>query len=158
MACAILCRLPQNPTMDASANTQPKDFDLKKIAQAVHDLNIIVPQHEQSSDKNTKLLAYLTALISADIKKKGKTVFDPGGECVCVDTDASSTIWNFLKDFISLENIGNVIINGIASGLKVEVVGVLKFIIMDTEEKTLDVIIRDALYVPNAPMCLRCPQ
>jgi hypothetical protein len=46
-------------------------------------------------------------------------------------------------------------INGIASGLKVEGVGVLKFTIMDTEENTLDVIIRDDLYVLNAPMCLQ---
>jgi hypothetical protein len=49
-------------------------------------------------------------------------------------------------------------IKEIASGLKVEGVGVLKFTIMDTEENTLDVIIRDALYVPNAPVCLLCPQ
>jgi hypothetical protein len=156
-ACAILCRLPQNPTTDAIANNQPKYFDLNKLTQAVHELHIIEPQHERSSDENAKLLAYLTALISADIKNKGKAVFDPGGEYVCVDTGASSTIWNFLKDFISLEKIDNLMINGIASGLKVEGVGVLKFTIMDTEENTLDVIIRDALYVPNAPMCLLCP-
>jgi hypothetical protein len=157
-ACAILCRLPQNLATDVNANNQPKDFDLNKLAQAVHELHIIEPQHERSSDKNDKLLAYLTALISADIKKKGKAIFDPGGEYVCVDTAASNTIWNFLKDFTSLEKIDNLMINGIASGLKVEGVGVLKFTIMDTEEKTLDVIIRDALYVRNAPMCLLCPQ
>jgi hypothetical protein len=121
-------------------------------------LHIIEPQHERSSDENAKLLAYLTALISADIKKKGKAVFDPGGEYVCVDTGASSTIWILIKDFISLEKIDNIMINGIASGLKAEGVGVLKFTIMDTEENTLDSIIRDALYVPNVPMCLLCPQ
>jgi hypothetical protein len=78
-ACAILCRLPQNPTTDANANNQPKYFDLNKLTQAVHELHIIEPQHERSSDENAKLLAYLTALIGADIKKKGKAVFDPGG-------------------------------------------------------------------------------
>jgi hypothetical protein len=109
------------------------------------------------NDRKAKLLAYLTALISADIKKKGKAVFDLGGEYVCVNTGASITIWKFLKDFISLERIDNLMINGIASGLKVEGVGVLKFTIMETEENTLDVIIRDALYVSNAPMCLLCP-
>jgi hypothetical protein len=121
-------------------------------------LHIIEPQRERSSDENAKLLAYLTALISADIKKKGKAVFDPGGEYVYVDTGASSTIWNFFKYLISLEKIDNLMINGIASGLKVEAVRLLKFTIMYTEENTLDLIIRDALYVPNAPMCLLCPQ
>jgi hypothetical protein len=101
MACAILCRLPQNPTTDTNANNQPKDLDLNTLLQAVHELNIIEPQHELSSDENAKLLEYLTALISVDIKKKGKSVFDPRGEYVCVDTGASSTIWIFLKDFIS---------------------------------------------------------
>jgi hypothetical protein len=120
MTCAILCRLLQNPTTDANANNQPKDFDLNKLTQAVHELHIIEPQHERSSNENAKLLAYLTALIGADIKNKGKAVFDPGGEYVCVDTGASSTIWNFLKDFISLEKIDNLMINGIASGLRVE--------------------------------------
>jgi hypothetical protein len=56
----------------------------------------------------------------------------------------------FFKDFISLEKIDNLMINGIASGLKVQGIGVLKFTIMDTEENNLDVIIRDALYVLNA--------
>jgi hypothetical protein len=51
----------------------------KTLTQAVHELHTIEPQHERSSDKNAKLLAYLTALISADIKNKGKAVFDPGG-------------------------------------------------------------------------------
>jgi hypothetical protein len=158
MACAILCRLPQNPTTDANANNQPKDFDLNKLTRTVHELHIIEPQQKRSSDESAKLLAYLTALISADIKKKGKAVFGPGGEYVCVDTGVSSTIWKIIKDFISLEKIDNLMINGIASGLKVEGVGVLKFTIMDTEENNLDVVIRDALYVPNAPMCLLCPQ
>jgi hypothetical protein len=72
-------------------------------------------------------------------------------------TGASSTICKILKDFISLEKIDSIMINGIALGLKVEGLGVLKFTIMDTEENTLDVIIRDALYVPNVPMCLLCP-
>jgi hypothetical protein len=72
MAYAILCRLPQNPTTDANANSQPKYFDLNKLTQAVHELHIIEPQHERSSDENANLLVYLTALTSADIKKKGK--------------------------------------------------------------------------------------
>jgi hypothetical protein len=78
--------------MDASAKTQPKDFDLKKLMQAVLELHIFEPKHERSSDENEKLLAYLTALISADIKKKGKAVFDPGVEYVCVDTGTSSSM------------------------------------------------------------------
>ncbi len=54
--------------------------------------------------------------------------------------------------------MNNVKINGIASGLQVEGIGLLKWHIRDDDNKEIKLYIKDALYVPKAPMGLLCPQ
>jgi hypothetical protein len=96
--------------------------------------------------------------VSAELTNKGKAIFDPGGKSVCIDTGASGTIYTLRQHFISLQKVDNMMINGIASGLKVKGIGVIRFTIIDKDDNTIDIIIRDALYVPYAPMCLLYPQ
>jgi hypothetical protein len=96
--------------------------------------------------------------VREELKKKEKSIFDPGGNSVCIDTGASGTIWIWKQHFISLQKFDNMMTNGIASDLKLQGIGVIRFTIMDKDDNTIDIIIRDALYVPDAPMCLLCPQ
>jgi hypothetical protein len=52
----------------------------------------------------------------------------------------------------------NIQIKGIASGLHVAGIGLLKWSIRDDDNNEVDLHIRNALYVPQAPMGLLCPQ
>jgi hypothetical protein len=57
-----------------------------------------------------------------------------------------------------MKPMSNIKINGIASGLHVAGIGLLKWSIRDDENNEVDLYIKDALYVPQAPMGLLCPQ
>jgi hypothetical protein len=144
-------------SLATSDNKPKKDFNMDKLTRETHELHLINPENERSAAENIKLLAQLTALVSAELTKKGKAIFDPGGKSVCIYTGASCTIWTWRQHFISLQKLDNTMINGIASGVKVQGIGVIRFTILDKDDNTIDIIIRDALYVPNAPMCLLCP-
>jgi hypothetical protein len=82
-----------NQSAEKSDNTPKTDFDMDTLTQATHELHLINPENERNDAENTKLLAHLTALVSAELQKKGKAIFDPGGKSVCIDTGASGTIW-----------------------------------------------------------------
>jgi hypothetical protein len=99
------------PTPETSDNTPKKDFDMDKLMQATHELHVIEPENKRSAAENTKLLAHLTAPVSAELKKKGKAIFDPGGKSVCIDTGASGTILICKQHFISLLKVDNMMIN-----------------------------------------------
>jgi hypothetical protein len=129
---------------------------MDKLTQATHELHLTNPENERHDAENANLLAHLTALASTELQKKGKAIFDPGGKSVCIDTGASGNIWIWRQHFISLQKVDNMMIHGIASGLKVHGVGVIRFTIMDKDDNTIYIIIRDALYIPDAPMCLLC--
>jgi hypothetical protein len=147
-----------NQSENKSNNTPKTDFDMEKLTQATNELHLINPENERNDAENTKLLAHLTALVSAELQKKGKAIFDPGGKSDCIGTGESGTIWIWRQHFISLQKVDNMMINGIVSGIKVHGVGVIRFTIMDKYDNTIAIIIRYALYVPYAPMCLLCPQ
>jgi hypothetical protein len=129
------------PAPETSNNTPKKDFEMYKLTQATHEFHLIGPENERSAAEKTKLLAHLTALVRAELNKKGKAIFDPGGKSVCIDTGASGTIWTWKQHFISLQKVDNMIINGIASGLKLQGIGVIRLTIMDTDDNTIDIII-----------------
>jgi hypothetical protein len=84
--------------------------------------------------------------------------FDTDAERICIDTGASACLSTKKENFISLKPISNVKINGIASGLQVDGIGLLKWSIRDDNNKEIDLFIKDALYVLKASMGLLCPQ
>jgi hypothetical protein len=84
--------------------------------------------------------------------------FDTDSERICIDTGASACISRRKESFISLKPMSNIKINGIASGLNVAGIGLLKWSIRDDENNEVDLHIKDALYIPQAPMGLLCPQ
>jgi hypothetical protein len=61
--------------LETSDNTPKKDFDMDKLTRATHELHLINSENERSAAENTKLLAQLTALASAELTKKGKVIF-----------------------------------------------------------------------------------
>jgi len=84
--------------------------------------------------------------------------FDPTVERICVDTGASACISTQKGNFIHLHPVNNLKINGIGSGLLIEGIGVLKWSVRDDSGNQIDLFVKDALYVPTAPMGLLCPQ
>ncbi len=84
--------------------------------------------------------------------------FDSDTERICIDTGASACLSTRRDNFISLRDLDNIKINGIASGLKVAGIGVLRWSIRDDNNTEIYLYIKDALYVPDAPMGLLCPQ
>jgi hypothetical protein len=84
--------------------------------------------------------------------------FDTDTESICIDTGASACLSPKKNNFVSLKEINNLKINGIASGLQVGGIGTLKWSIRDDNNNEIDLYIKDALYVPSAPMGLLCPQ
>jgi len=79
-------------------------------------------------------------------------------ERICVDTGASACISTQKGNFIHLHPVNNLKINGIGSGLLIEGIGVLKWSVRDDSGNQIDLFVKDALYVPTAPMGLLCPQ
>ena len=75
-----------------------------------------------------------------------------------MDTGASATIDNDRSRFISLDLVENVQLNGIGSGLPVVGIGTIKWSVLSRDGYTVDIFIKDVLYVPDAPMCLLRPQ
>jgi len=77
---------------------------------------------------------------------------------ICIDTGASASLSPNKHDFIQLQPASNLKINGIASGLSVEGIGMLKWPTRDDNGHAIDLYIHNALYVPHTPMALLCPQ
>jgi hypothetical protein len=90
--------------------------------------------------------------VSSELEKKGKAIFYPAGKFLCIDTGASGTIWIWKQHFISLQKVDSMMITGIASGLKVQGIGVIRLTIMGRDDNTIEIIIWYALYEPEAPM------
>jgi hypothetical protein len=84
--------------------------------------------------------------------------FDPAIERICVDTGASTCISPMKGNFITLQPVTNVQINGIGTGLPIEDIGCLKWSIRDDENNEIDLFLNNTLYVPKVPMGLLCLQ
>jgi uncharacterized protein with von Willebrand factor type A (vWA) domain len=54
------------PAPKTSDNTPKKDFEMDKLTQATHELHLLDPENKRSAAENTKLLAHLTAQVSAE--------------------------------------------------------------------------------------------
>jgi hypothetical protein len=105
---------------------------------------------------NSHLQALLFSLSTPGIDRTYN--FDSTIECICVDTGASASISTKRENFITLQPVSDLKINGIGTGLPIEGIGILKWPICDDQNNEIDLFIKDALYVPSAPMGLLCPQ
>jgi hypothetical protein len=136
---------------DANA---PSQMAKEGIAKATLDAHAPSIQDTTTSQNHHRAMLFsLTTPRSSDAYN-----FDTDSERICIDTGASACISNRRESFISMKPMSNIKINGIASGLHVAGIGLLKWSIRDDENNEVDLYIKDALYVPQAPMGLLCPQ
>jgi hypothetical protein len=110
----------------------------------------------RSVSQNKHLQGLLFSLSTPGINSEYN--FDESVERICVDTGASASVSTKRENFITLTSIKNLEINGIGAGLPIEGIGVLKWSLKDDKHNEIDLFIKDALYVPSAPMGLLCPQ
>ncbi len=110
------------------------------------------------SSSNTNKLAYLCAWQSLHDNIHRFMNFNPGGHPICIDSGASCSISNNKHDFIDLTKTTDTSLHGITSSLKIDRKGTLRWPITIDNGDTVDLYIRDSLYVSSAPMCLLSPQ
>jgi len=72
------------------------------------------------------------------------------GEFCCISSDHSH--------FVLLDLIENAKVTGIASGLAVKGMGIVKWTFVDDSSQVIELPIKDCLYVPDVLMCLLSPQ
>jgi hypothetical protein len=116
--------------------------------------NIVTP--ERDTQQNNELLALLYSLNTPGLDNT--YLFDSGIERICSDTGASACLSAKKENFVHLTQVNNLQILGIGRGLNVEGIGILKWSMNDDRGNEIDLFIKDALYVPSAPMGLLCPQ
>jgi hypothetical protein len=118
-----------------------------------------LPEHKVTDidpDSNRQFLAYLYSLNTPANDRM--MLFGSDMERICIDTGASACISTRKENFITYKPVTNIKINGIGTGLPVEGTGTLKWTIRDDKHQEIDLHVRDALFVPSAPMGLLCPQ
>jgi hypothetical protein len=111
---------------------------------------------ETDLDPSSQLLAYLYSLNTPGTDRI--MLFGSDMERICIDTGASACISTRRENFITFKPVNNIKINGIGTGLPVEGTGTLKWTISDDKHQEIELHVRDALFVPSAPMGLLCPQ
>jgi hypothetical protein len=147
----------KNQEGKASAKTDanaPSQQAIEGMAKATNDV------HAPSLKVNTPIDNHHKAMLLSLSTPGGSDTyqFDTDAERICIDTGASACISTKKESFKSLKPMSNIKINGIASGLQVAGIGLLKWSIRDDDNNEINLYIRDALYVPQAPMGLLCPQ
>ena len=76
-----------------------------------------------------------------------------------IDSGASRTIVNSLDDFVGqVHPVQNTTIEGISAGLTAEGVGTVAYTLQDDNGNDVQIEIKEALYVPDCPVRLVCPQ
>jgi hypothetical protein len=111
---------------------------------------------ERDTQQNNQLLALLYSLNTPGLDNA--YLFDSGIERICIDTGASACLSAKKENFVHLTQVKGLQISGIGSGLNVEGIGILKWSMSGDMGNEIDLFIKDALYVPSAPMGLFCPQ
>jgi len=111
----------------------------------------LVPDSFQTTSCNTKKLAMLSPWQTTN--EKSSTIMDyvPGSKAICIDTGASACISNDKRDFLTIHPTTNLVLD-LALLLKVVT------LFTDNEGNKIKLYVSDALYVPNIPICLLCPQ
>jgi hypothetical protein len=113
------------------------------------------PTHH-AAPTNTDLQALLFSLSTPGVDRTYQ--FDSSIERICIDTGASASLSTKRENFITLQSVADLKINGIGAGLPIEGIGILKRPLRDDQDNKIDLFIKDSLYVPSAPMGLLCPQ
>jgi hypothetical protein len=148
----------------------PSTSDMTTAEQALHidtshmpivDANLVslnhgAPEQRRSVTENAQIQAYLYSLSTPGANHKIR--FGTDAEDICIDTGASACISRLRQNFITLRPVKNLAVNGIGSGLPIAGIGTLRWSIFDDKNNAIDLYIRDALFVPTAPMGLLCPQ
>jgi hypothetical protein len=116
----------------------------------------VCPEYTRSESENRHLQAYLYSLTTPN--HHDKVHFGSDTENICIDTGASACISRIKANFVNLHPITNLTIKGIGTGLPIEGIGTLRWSIRDDSHNEIDLYVKDALYVPAAPMGLLCPQ
>jgi hypothetical protein len=125
--------------------------------QEIHNLpDDPLPLSSCTKATNSNLQALLFSLSTPGVDQTYN--FDSTIEQICVDTGASASISTKRENFITLQSVSDLKINGIGTGLPIEGIGILKWPIRDDQNNEIDLFIKDALYVPSAHMGLLCPQ
>jgi hypothetical protein len=141
-------------------NVNPLLSDTSAIVPSCHVTEqysaIDPPVQHSHTDDNINLQALLFSLSTPGVDQAYH--FDPTIERICVDTGASASLSTKRNNFITLKPVSDLKINGIGTGLPIEGIGILKWPIRDDHNSEIDLFIKDALYVPSAPMGLLCPQ
>jgi hypothetical protein len=117
---------------------------------------IAAPECPRTLKENLHLQAHLYSLSTPG--DQDKMTFGSDAENICIDTGASACISTLRANFINLRPVTKLQINGIGTGLPIEGIGTLRWALRDDKNREIDLYIKDALYVPAAPMGLLCPQ
>ncbi len=118
--------------------------------------DIAAPECPRTLKENLHLQAHLYSLSTPG--DQDKMTFGSDAENICIDTGASACISMLRANFINLRPVTKLRINGIGTGLPIEGIGTLRWVLRDDKNRKVDLYIKDALYVPAAPMGLLCPQ
>ncbi len=133
------------------AYTGPEIIDASHVHLAQCD-----PEHPRSDRDNLQLQAHLYSLTTPG--SQDTIHFGADTESICIDTGASACISKIRSSFINLHPVSNIKIKGIGTGLPIGGIGTLRWSLRDDNNNDIDLFIKDALYVPDAPMGLLCPQ
>lgn len=109
--------------------------------------------NDYKDDNNQHKLAILCTMATPGFTNTYQ--FNTTSEKICIDTGASACLSTMHSNFVTLKDMKNVKITGIASRLHVAGIGTLKWPIHD-DNNEVELFITDAL--PSAPMGLLCPQ
>jgi hypothetical protein len=126
------------------------------IDAAVMHLDHVDPISPRSDIENLQLQANLYSLTTPGTQDKIQ--FGSDAETICIDTGASACISRNRANFITMNTVTNLSIKGIGTGLPIAGIGVLRWSVIDDANNEIDLFVKDALYVPTAPMGLLCPQ
>ena len=109
-----------------------------------------------TSFSNRRLLALLFAFASGLGHKCVQ--FDTDSVPIVVDTGASESISMHRDDFVHYEPVKNVNVRGIASGLQVQGVGTIRWVVKNDQGETTEMFCHNALHIPKCPVRLLSPQ
>jgi hypothetical protein len=144
-----ICRYQTNKAIHQLFNPSPCELTNHKDLDHTSFIN---------TSCNAKKFAMLSAWQTTNERISTIMDYTTGSKAICIDTGASTCISNDKRDFVTLTTVTDQTISGIGSGLAVQGRSTLLWTISDNDGNKIKLYIADALYVPNIPICLLCPQ
>ena len=141
-------RRKRNKNKNTNKNKNKRDSDL------VVPLSYC-PSTQRTVLQNQKLLLYCSALNASHTKH----TITPDEVILVFDSGASCTISPSESDFYgTIHKVQNTKISGIADGLEIKGTGTVEYTLKDDSGNDVRVRIKNALYIPQCPVRLICPQ